>query len=143
MPHSQELVHLFWQIQKAIHEKMRDAGSEIPFTMSEVLVIKAIMCQNINTVSLMANYMNIRKASASSLIKRLEEKGYIKRLANKEDKRSQLLKPTPKAEKTMAKMTTFFSKHATIVFDNVSKKEQKQLQKLLMKIVEGEAKNEK
>jgi len=137
MPSSQSIVQLLFQLQKAIHEKVRDTGNSPALSMSEMMVIKHMICKKGWTVSSIAKMMSVRKPSASHLVKQMEEKGFLERRKNPKDQRSHLLELTQKSIQAIKEVEAFFGGHAAELLDVLSQEEKGKLESLLRKVVES------
>jgi DNA-binding MarR family transcriptional regulator len=78
-------------------------------------------------------------ATSGSVIGRLESKGWVRREADKQDKRRKLLWVTPDGEQATLKMKRAVSKAQDRIVDGLTAAERDQLVRLLGKLVHAEA----
>jgi len=100
---------------------LRSSGS--PFQLSPTDIYRSIICSS---------------GGLTKILKRLHKAGLIKRVANKKDKRSSLVKLTAKGKRTIeAAMNAVLKTEKTLVA-SLTEKEKKQLYQLLSKLLKSE-----
>lgn len=87
------------------------------------------------TLSSFADYIHVRKPTATVLIKKLIERGYLLRSQSDADKRAFELVLTPLGQEILNEGEQFFEQHAGVVFSPLSAQEQEQLSFLLSKLI--------
>jgi MarR family transcriptional repressor of mepA len=75
--------------------------------------------------------MNLRGSSITSLLQRLEKKGFIIRSSGDEDGRTKQLQITEKGDKLIEEMEAVFQNVESIILQNMSKEEEEIFKKLL------------
>lgn len=85
----------------------------------------------------LAKILHFNKGAIAKLVKNLEGKGYIKRLADENDKRAHKLYLTEKGHTTIPKMFNFEQQWAKKVVAGLTKDELETLSYLLNKIIEN------
>jgi MarR family transcriptional regulator, repressor for mepA len=75
--------------------------------------------------------MNLRGSSITSLLQRLEKKGFIVRSSGEEDGRTKQLQITEKGNKLIEEMEAVFQNVESIILQNMSKEEEEIFKKLL------------
>lgn len=85
----------------------------------------------------LAKILHFNKGAIAKLVKNLEGKGYIKRLADENDKRAHKLYLTEKGHTTIPKMFNFEQQWAKKVVAGLTEDELETLSYLLNKIIEN------
>lgn len=87
-----------------------------------------------NTSAKIANYLFITPSTLSIMTKRLEEKGFIKRIRSTSDQRVNYIVPTEKGQKIITYHKAYHSKLFNMIFENSTVEEQKGLIHILKMI---------
>jgi DNA-binding MarR family transcriptional regulator len=85
----------------------------------------------------LAETLNIDKATSARAIKKLEEKGYVIRIKDDNDRRNYNIFLTGKAKKLHPKIKSILKNWTDLLLKNITKREQDQLFKLLEKIAQN------
>lgn len=75
--------------------------------------------------------MNLRGSSITSLLQRLEKKGFIVRISGDEDGRTKQLQITEKGEKLIEEMEAVFQNVESIILQNMNEDEKESYKRLL------------
>lgn len=134
MKQTDEIIHLLFQVDKAIHEQLRDAGEKCPLSIPELLALSYIDRAGAASISDMAGHFSVRKSSMSIKIAKLEHRGLVTRNACAFDKRSHSIELTEKARALLRNTKDYVAVHASPLFDILTKGEKDTLITLLKKI---------
>ncbi len=92
------LVRVFNNILRVEERALQNMRSEKDLSMTEVHIIEAVKVAPKNTMSSIANFLNVTKGSLSITVDVIVKKGYIKRLKGEEDRRLVMLELTEQGE---------------------------------------------
>ncbi|WP_375055222.1 MarR family winged helix-turn-helix transcriptional regulator [Zobellella sp. DQSA1] len=128
------LKQLEWFIWHRWREHSRQSGS-MELTSSELQYLYALMSAHGQGLRLteLAALMQVSKASASTMARKLERQGYLRREACPEDARASRLLPTDKALYLQKEETSVYLETAAVMSSELSREELEQLEVLLAK----------
>ncbi|PSJ48170.1 MarR family transcriptional regulator [Zobellella endophytica] len=128
------LKQLEWFIWHRWREHSRQSGS-MELTSSELEYLYALMSAQGPGLRLteLAALMQVSKASASTMARKLDRQGYLRREACPEDARASRLLPTDKALYLQKEETSVYRETATAMGRALSEEELAQLERLLAK----------
>jgi len=139
MPFPQKLVHLFFLFNQKIQKKVRQ--QDTPVSIPEFIALKLIVENKPTTMTGIAELLDVKKASISQMLGKLQSQGFIEKRDDKLDKRQQYIVVSRKGKKIMKEMFMFSSKFMGGAFDVLSDEEQKQLKYLLIKLIKYDENN--
>ena len=98
------------------------------------------------SIAQLVESLDIRPSSASELVKKLEQQGYVTRTVSEDDKRVSILSITPEGKSILEKTGEVNADYFEEMFSGLDSNEQEQLSTLLDKLVtslkaKGEAKD--
>jgi DNA-binding MarR family transcriptional regulator len=126
------LVDIFHHILAIESEELRRRG--INLTMNEVHVLEAVKKSDIPTMSNIAHRLRITLGTLTTVMNRLEKKGYIKRERTEEDKRIIRASLTKDAEQIMEEHDRFHEDMINDVIQDLNLEEDRILVKSLQNI---------
>jgi DNA-binding MarR family transcriptional regulator len=85
----------------------------------------------------LAERLNLDKATSARAIKKLEEKGFVTRLRNNNDKRNYTILLTEKAKKLKPKIKKILKKWTEQLLTDISKEDEKRLYFILEKMAQN------
>ena len=131
-----EMIELFSH-QFAQMETMAEKGAFTDLTMKQVFYIETLGQMDTPTFTELAGKLGLSKPSVTAIVGKLAEKGYVRTVPDKEDKRSSRILLTRRGNeinRIHREMHEAFAKHLTTVLDE---KEQRALGNLLGKIIDS------
>ncbi|MFI5304743.1 MAG: MarR family winged helix-turn-helix transcriptional regulator [Nitrospiria bacterium] len=131
-----EIVQSFRRIFKSIQEYSEEVLKEFGVTGPQLWLLKILHSEDGTPVSELSQKMFLHISTVSSIINRLEEKGYIERKRTKSDRRLVLIHLTEKGLKIMAKAPEPAQGKLLHGLQNLSQKEVLGLYESLQKIVQ-------
>ena len=78
----------------------------------------------------------LTKGSLTGIVDRMEQKGWVKRVTSIDDRRSILVRLTPKGQRLFEKVFPAHLEHLTEAFGRLSRRDQETLERLLRKLRE-------
>lgn len=99
---SESLHRLTHAYKSALRESIQDQG--IPLPITHIRALKAICRNPASTPQSIATRMRRDKAQITRVLNELQQTGLILKLDNPNDRRSQLLRPSPEGERIMARL---------------------------------------
>jgi DNA-binding MarR family transcriptional regulator len=134
MTQADQIVHLLFQVDKAIHEQLRDADAKCPLSLPELMVLSYIDRVEAASVSDLAKQLGIRKASVSVKVAGLERRKLVTRDSCLFDKRSHSIRLTPKARSLLEQTQQYVATHTAPIFNILTSDEKDNFIQLLTKI---------
>lgn len=131
----QRIVNLLFQVDRVMHEYMRDAEAKAPLTLPETMVLSYLAKEEAASITDMAAHFGIRKSSMSTKIAKLERQGLISRDSCRFDKRSHSIILTPKAIKLLSQTKQYVADQTNPLFSKLSKTEQETFIQLLKQLI--------
>ena len=89
------------------------------------------------TTTALANILGLKKSSVTQMLQSLEEKGYVEKLPSDSDKRSTLIKLTPKGNDVMLAEEKAITHFESKIKKILTEKELLTLESLFLKLAEG------
>lgn len=132
--HIQRIIDLLFQVDKAMHEQLRDASEPAPLSLPDAMALSYLAREEAASITDMAAHFGIRKSSMSTKVSKLEKKGLIARSSCRFDRRSHTITLTPKAINLLSETKRYVAAHASPLFTRLNTEEQKQFISLLKKI---------
>jgi DNA-binding MarR family transcriptional regulator len=133
METNDKLLSEIFNIGRIIREKVSSSCST-DFSQAEIEVLK-FLDKNKNTrMRDIANYLHIKPSSATTAIKTLARKGFLKRIGDKNDRRVVYVSLTPKGLKTLQKKYKTVHNAIGKIFAKLSEKDKKTLINIFSKI---------
>lgn len=129
------IINLLFQVDKAMHEQLRDAEQKPPLSLPELMALSYIDREASASITDMADHFGIRKSSVSVKIAKLELQGLITRNSCPFDKRSHSIMLTKKARSLLEETKQYVATHASPLFSKLNQSEQAQLVTILKKII--------
>jgi len=99
-----QLIEKFFDVSKQMHQVTTVNSLISQFSMREMVVLILVKKQHAVTIQQIATHLKITMPTASVLLDKLQNNNLIDRFQNPNDKRSTLVKLSPKAEKIIAKL---------------------------------------
>jgi DNA-binding MarR family transcriptional regulator len=99
-----------------------------------MFVLKMVQKKQSVTIQNIANHLKITMPTTSVLLDKLEKNDFIQRIKNPKDKRSTLIKLSPKAKKTVNKLIEDRSKKIKLILSYLAFKDKQNLFKILNKL---------
>ncbi len=106
-------------------------GREATLTSTETLCVEAINAMGRPTIKELTDFMEISQSNMAYRVSNLIEKGYIKKIQSKEDKRVYYLEPTEKFYNYYEVRTKYIDTVMNRILDNFPKEEVDILIKIL------------
>lgn len=122
------------QIIRAIDLHSKRLERESGLTGPQLLVMQTIGNSGEITAGVIARDVSLSQATVTSIIDRLERKGYLKRARNTEDKRKVMISLTPEGEMSLAKAPTLMQESFINAFNRLENWEQAQLLSSIQRI---------
>lgn len=129
-PPRHHLVHLFWQLAPAFMRWAESHMHQKGLTPQRIRLMLPLKNGPMK-MSALRDELGVTATSITALVDALEKDGMVKRVAHKTDRRTTLVKLTPKAEKSLEENCSQFKDNVATIFADFSPKEQKEFQKLL------------
>ena len=89
------------------------------------------------TTTALANILGLKKSSVTQMLQSLEEKGYVEKLPSDSDKRSTIIKLTPKGNDVMLAEEKAITHFESKIKKILTEKELLTLESLFLKLAEG------
>lgn len=124
----------FLQVMRLIRDQAHLEADPKMLPPPEFMALKYFEEHPSSTLSLFAEFIHVRKPTATELIKRLLLRDFLKRVQSKTDKRAFELELTKEGTKALQEAEKAFELYAGRVFATLSEGEQDQLFQLLLKI---------
>lgn len=105
----------------AFHRSLQQLGLDV--TLHQVGMIHFIRCNGESNQQELAEVMDKDKSAVLRSIDVLERKGYVKRAADAQDRRKNIITITPKAEEILAIVKPHFLTHMALMTKDISEKE--------------------
>lgn len=123
--------------------KLRLLDKVVKLSKSEFIILDKMMKMKAEgdlepkeTISNMAKYMSTTTPAASKMLSTIEDKGYVKRVYDKEDKRLTYVTMTDEGELAILEAYKSFDEFTKKVFDRMGEKDLQQFAKLFSKLLE-------
>ena len=126
------LSHQFAQL-----ETLAEKGAFTDLTMKQVFYIETLGQMDRPTFTELAGKLGLSKPSVTAIVGKLTEKGYVRKIPDKEDKRSSRILLTQRGDeinRIHRDMHNTFAKHITTV---LNEKEQQAFARLFGKIIDS------
>ena len=126
------LSHQFAQL-----ETLAEKGAFTDLTMKQVFYIETLGQMDRPTFTELAGKLGLSKPSVTAIVGKLTEKGYVRKIPDKEDKRSSRILLTQRGDeinRIHRDMHNAFAKHITTV---LNEKEQQAFARLFGKIIDS------
>lgn len=122
---------LWWTAIRPVHRKMQQVGLSLP----ENIVLRALQRGPL-TVAEAAEHLCLSQSAASRAVDRLVEMGLVQREESQHDRRCRRLTLSPEGERLIAELEGIFGEGVQPVLDRLDEDEQRELARLLMKMVD-------
>ena len=99
-----ERICVIKDIYKALYRFERDFADEHGITINEAMVLCALKEGETRTAGALSEYVGLSNSRVSKVITAVEEKGYIHREINRNDKRQMFFSLTPEGEAKARRM---------------------------------------
>jgi len=133
-PARHHLVHLFWQLGPAFTRWAESHMHTKGLTPQRIRLMLPLKENGPMKMSALRDELGVTATSITALVDALEKDGMVKRLAHKTDRRTTMIKLTPKAEATLENNCSKFKDDVSKIFSDLSPKQQKDLQALLEQV---------
>lgn len=134
----ENLSYLLMQTTRQLKNSLDKRLGEYNITASQFSVLYQISSKNGSITSAeIADVLGLDRPTISGIISRLEGKGMLQRLMNPLDKRSVYLKLTDEAMQLTANLKDISDQLSLDIFSEMDEVEKRQLEKCLLKIIEG------
>ena len=120
---------------KEITRKYKPFLDELDLTYTQYICMMVMWEHKELNVKSLGNYLYLDSGTLTPLLKKLEEKGYIKRIRSLDDERNLIVKITDEGEALKEKAVMIPGQMCSCI--NLSKEEALQLYKLLYKILDN------
>ncbi|WP_010629744.1 MarR family winged helix-turn-helix transcriptional regulator [Halomonas sp. KM-1] len=132
-----DLKVLGWEIWNRWREHGRRSGS-MELTAAELDYLYALLSASEGMrLTELATLLRVSKASASTMVSKLEARGYLRRSACPGDGRAVLLHPTDKARHIEKEEHDVYAETATALRQGLDEHERRELERLLDKACQG------
>ncbi|MBQ2865644.1 MAG: MarR family transcriptional regulator [Clostridia bacterium] len=129
-------------IKKALHRIHRSSNlfvekslGDVDLTRTEVTAIRSVVFhKGLTQTSLSEHLGGVDKAAVARIVKSLEDKGYIQRISDENDRRAKLVYPTEKAYELRLGVIGAENKYYRWLFESVPPDELEKLTELLTAI---------
>lgn len=135
MTKTTKIINLLFQVDKAIHEQLRDADKKCPVSLPEFMALGYLDREGPASISDMAAHFGVRKSSVSIKVAKLEKQGLVVRSMSEADRRSHTLELTDAARDMLEQSKSYVAEHASPLFDQLDTKEKELFIQLLTKII--------
>ncbi len=131
----QEIATFLQDINQKINHRVRSTKSALNnLTILQIQALRLIHTQNQTTTTDLSRTFQVSKPSASALVDRLVENGWIQRTPHPQDRRTILLTLTKKGMEKLDSICDHRSKITKIVLKSLNKKEKQTFAQILEKI---------
>lgn len=131
---NEKLISTIFDVGRQIKQELIRGKCLEDFTQTEIEILKFIGSRKKVTMKAVAEHLCIKPSSATSAVERLVEKGSIKRVYDKNDRRVVYIEFTTKGLVTLKKKYKVLQKTIKDVFSGLSNKEKIDLIKIFEKI---------
>lgn len=129
-----KIISLIFSTRRLLHERSRECNCKLlPILQMETL--RFVIDHHKANMRQLADYLNIRPPSATSLINDLEKGGLISRIYDKKDRRSVKLAVTDEGKAAVGAAMAKMIKKMSERLKNLDEEEQDSLIKILKKII--------
>ena len=134
-------INKFEEIMPGFHKIVQspdpDWASEIDLTVSQCMVLKNLAQNDNCKMSDLSSALFVTLANMTSMADRMERDGYLKRVADPEDRRIVRIKMTPKGKNVVKKMQEQRLQSLTSALSRITDEEKEKLLKIMSKIAEA------
>ena len=134
METNEKLLSVIFNVGRLMREKIQLSNRLAGFTQSEIETLQFLCGKKDTTMTEIADFLHIKPPSATPIIDHLSEKGDIKRIQKKDDRRMVYIELTPKGHKSLQKKYKNIHKAIGEVFGNLNNNDKKELIKIFEKI---------
>jgi len=92
---SDVIVHRILTLLRNQHRSSALIQQQVQITGRQVAVLRYLQSSGPSTVTEVARFLYVREATASTMLERMEQGGYVTRTRSKDDNRKVIVAPTP------------------------------------------------
>ncbi|MFO8077863.1 MAG: MarR family transcriptional regulator [Thermoplasmatota archaeon] len=137
MPHSKSIGRYISCIYRNFHKYMHNQLQTYDLGSGQFHFLMMLYRQDAVNQETLAETLQIDKATSARAIKKLEEKGYVTRIRDEQDRRNYNILLTEKAKTLKPKIKAILQNWTKILLTDLTTEEQQQLYILLEKITKN------
>lgn len=135
--HSNSLLHDLGYTSRLVHRKLHENLEELGLYQGQPQLLAFLMHHDGSNQRDIGEWMDIRPATLTKMVARMEKTGFLERRRDSLDKRSMQVFLTDKAKNTMQRLQKDMQKQEELAFQDFTPKEKEQFNGLLRRVREN------